>query len=67
MFYFLAILCGAILAVMIQWNGDLSAQVGAYHAALYIHIVGAVFAAFVLCTRTRKGNMQLKLPASVHE
>ncbi len=58
MFYFLAILCGAILAVMIQWNGDLSAQVGAYHAALYIHIVGAVFAAFVLCTRTRKGNMQ---------
>lgn len=44
MFYFLAVLCGAVLAVMIQWNGDLSAQVGAYHAALYIHIVGAVFA-----------------------
>ncbi len=63
MFYFLAVLCGAVLAVMIQWNGDLSAQVGAYHAALYIHIVGAVFAAFVLCTRTRKGNMQRKLPA----
>lgn len=58
MFYFLAFLCGAILAVMIQWNGDLSAQVGVYHAALYIHIVGAVFAAFVLCTRTQKGNMQ---------
>lgn len=60
MFYFLAFLCGAILAVMIQWNGDLSAQVGVYHAALYIHIVGAVFAAFVLGTRTRKGNMQRK-------
>lgn len=41
MYHFLAFLCGAILAVMIQWNGGLSAQVGVYHAALYIHIVGA--------------------------
>ena len=62
MFYFLAFLCGAILAVMIQWNGDLSAQVGAYHAALYIHIVGAVFAALVLVVKRKPFALAGRVP-----
>ena len=62
MYHFLAFLCGAILAVMIQWNGGLSAQVGVYHAALYIHIVGAVFAALVLVVKRKPFALAGRVP-----
>lgn len=44
----LAFFSGVILAVMLQMNQGLSAQYGAYHAALYIHLVAAFFAVCVL-------------------
>ncbi len=51
MFNMLALATGVILAVMIQINGALSGQYGSYHAALYIHIVGACGAALLLLLR----------------
>ena len=54
MYEMLSFLSGVILAVMIQINGGLSGQFGAYHAALYIHIVGSVFAALLLLLRRQR-------------
>ena len=51
MFNFLALGTGVLLAIMIQINGTLSGQYGTYHAALYIHIVGACAAALLLLLR----------------
>lgn len=53
MYNFLAVLSGIILAVMIQMNGGLSSQYGAYHAAFYIHMVGSIFAIILLCIKKR--------------
>lgn len=44
----LAFFSGLIIAVMLQMNQGLSAQYGAYHAALYFQLVAAAFAACVL-------------------
>ena len=51
MFRFLALGTGVLLAIMIQINGTLSGQYGTYHAALYIHIIGACAAALLLLLR----------------
>ena len=51
MFSFLALGTGVLLAIMIQINGTLSGQYGTYHAALYIHIIGACAAALLLLLR----------------
>lgn len=48
MYGLLSFLSGVILAVMLQANGGLSGQFGVYHAALYVHIVGAAFAVLLL-------------------
>ncbi|MCI8382280.1 MAG: DMT family transporter [Lachnospiraceae bacterium] len=57
-----AFLSGVILAVMIQMNGGLSEAFGVYHAALYIHIVGALFAAVMLFVRKERLNLQKEIP-----
>ena len=62
MYEFLAFLCGAVLAVMIQWNGGLTAQFGVYHAALYIHIVGSIFAIVVLALQRKSFVLFKRLP-----
>ena len=54
MYSFLALFSGIILAVMIQMNGNLGARFGVYHAALYVHVVGSVFAAGVLAVRKKR-------------
>lgn len=46
-----AFFSGVILAVMIQMNGELSTAVGAYHAALYIHMIGIVAAVILMAVR----------------
>ncbi len=54
MYELLSFLSGILLAVMIQINGGLSGQFGAYHAALYVHIVGSVFAALLLLLKRHR-------------
>lgn len=58
MYSFLAFLSGAVIAIMMQMNGRLSAQFGVYHAALYTHIVGTAFG-FLALLLFRKGKSLL--------
>lgn len=44
----LALLTGAVISVMVAVNGELTACVGTYLAALIIHIVGTIFS-YLLC------------------
>lgn len=62
MYDLLAFLSGVILAVMIQFNGGLSGQFGAYHAALYVHIVGSAFAALLLLLKKQRISGARGLP-----
>lgn len=62
MYELLSFLSGVILAVMIQINGGLSGQFGAYHAALYVHIVGSVFAALLLLLKRQRISGAKGLP-----
>lgn len=64
MYNFLALLSGIVIAVMVQMNGSLTARFGVYHAALYIHIVGAAFGFFaLLCQKKRRFLPAGKVPA----
>ncbi len=66
MYSFWAFICGVILAVMIQMNGGLSAEFGVYHGALYIHIVGVVFAGIVLAVKRERLILRQKLPLWIY-
>lgn len=44
----LALLTGAVISVMVAVNGELTACVGTYLAAVIIHIVGTIFS-YLLC------------------
>ena len=54
MYYLLSMGIGALIAVMILANGDLTALTGAYTASVIIHLVGLVTVGiFCLVTRAR--------------
>lgn len=58
----LAFFSSTILAVMLQMNQGLSAQYGAYHAALYIHLVAAIFAVCVLLWKRKLRSAFRRVP-----
>lgn len=62
MYELLTFLSGIILAIMIQFNGALSEQFGAYHSSLYVHIVGSVFAFCLLLIKKDLPTFNKKLP-----
>lgn len=62
MYQFLAFFSGVILAMMIQMNGGLTVQFGVYHASLYIHIVGAIFATVILTAKKRLPRLNRQIP-----
>ncbi len=63
MYYLLSTLCGVIVAVMIVFNGELTAQYGVYAATVLIHIVGILPAtASVLWKRDKPFCKRLPLP-----
>lgn len=62
MFHAMALFSGVILAFMLQMNQGLSTQYGAYHAALYIHMVGAVFAVIVLIWKRKLSSAFCRVP-----
>lgn len=57
MYQFLALLNGAILAILISVNGNLSAQYGAFLASAIIHFVGCIAGGFLCCFE--KGRQRL--------
>ncbi|MHC1722052.1 MAG: DMT family transporter [Aminipila sp.] len=48
MYYFLSVLAGSIIAVMIAVNGVLSSHYSIYLATVIIHIVGLIIITFIL-------------------
>ena len=54
MFYFLSLLAGIIITVMVAVNGRLSGVYGIYTAAIIIHIVGLVLISAVVLVRKEK-------------
>ena len=56
MYYFLALLAGVVISVMISINGNLTQVYGVYWAAVIIHIVGVLFS-LILCIA--KGEISL--------
>ena len=55
MFNFLALLSGIVIAVMVVFNGDLTAVYSNYNAAFIIHVVGVIFA-FIFQARGRNSS-----------
>lgn len=62
MYNFLALLSGIIIAVMVVFNGDLTAVYGNYNATFIIHIVGVLFAFIFSKLRGQKLFTRKKLP-----
>ena len=52
MYYFLSLICGILISLMVAFNGSLSQQYGLYASTFFIHISGLVFiSALVLAKR----------------
>lgn len=62
MYYFLSFIIGCIVAIMIAINGQLTSFFGVYTATFIIHIVGTVFAFFVLLFKRIPISLKNKLP-----
>ena len=62
MFNFLALLSGIVIAVMVVFNGDLTAVYGNYNATFIIHLVGVIFAFIFSKIRGQKLFSREKLP-----
>lgn len=58
MYYFLALLSGTVISIMVSINGGLTQLYGIYFAAVIIHIVGVLFS-LILCI-LRKEKLTLK-------
>ncbi len=54
MYYALSLLVGVIVSVMIVFNGELTAQYGAYSATVIIHIVGLALIGAIALVREEK-------------
>ena len=54
LFYFLSLLAGVLISVMVAFNGGLTEQYGIYSATIIIHIMGLLFIiAWILTKRER--------------
>ena len=54
MYYFLSLLTGILISVMIAFNGGLTNQYGVYSATVIIHIVGLVLITIVVLAKREK-------------
>ncbi|MCL2079164.1 MAG: DMT family transporter [Oscillospiraceae bacterium] len=48
MYYFLSLLTGILISVMVAFNGGLTTQYGVYSATIIVHIAGLIFIAFLV-------------------
>ncbi|MEG2661037.1 MAG: DMT family transporter [Oscillospiraceae bacterium] len=59
---FISVLIGCIIAVMLAFNGGLSAQYGVFGSTVIIHIVGTTFAFAAIKLRKMKLNITRDIP-----
>lgn len=62
MYYVVSVLMGAIIAVMVMVNGELTALFGLHQSTVIIHIVGLVSVAAVVGIRRQRVIPRHKLP-----
>ena len=62
MYYFLSIIAGIFIAVMVLMNGDLTEVYGLYSATALIHVVGLVFSGIILAIKRQNPLSGKKLP-----
>jgi bacterial/archaeal transporter family-2 protein len=62
MYNFLAALSGALIAIMITFNGALSNAVGNYTSSIIIHVVGLISIILVLIISKSKIILRKKIP-----
>lgn len=62
MYKSLSALIGALIAIMIAFNGILSKSIGNNPATVIIHIVGLVCISFILVIRREKISIERKIP-----
>jgi bacterial/archaeal transporter family-2 protein len=62
MYNFLAAFSGALIAIMITFNGALSNAVGNYTSSIIIHVVGLISIILVLIISKSKINLQKNIP-----
>ncbi len=62
MYYFLSLLVGVVITVMISFNGSLTSNFGVYYASVIIHIVGTVFALVVCIVKKQKISFKNSVP-----
>lgn len=60
--YFLSLLTGAFIAIMVSLNGTLSAQTGNYSSSVLIHLVGLIGIIVVMFFTKSKLNNLKKAP-----
>jgi len=66
MYYFLSVVIGAIISVMIALNGELTAIHGMTLAAVIIHSIGALFAYIVLKVTRKPLEIKKGIPSWVY-
>lgn len=62
MYYFLSVLAGIFIAVMVMINGKLTAYYGVYSATAVIHLVGLAFALVLLGVKRQRIMPEKRLP-----
>lgn len=62
MYYFLSVLAGVFIAVMVMINGKLTAYYGVYSATAVIHLVGLLFVLVLLAAKRERIRPDQKLP-----
>lgn len=62
MYNILAVLIGALISVMLTFNGMLEGNVGASYSLVIIHIVGLIVVSVVLLIKREKIKIDKKIP-----
>ncbi len=62
MYYFLSIICGSLIAIMIAINGNLSNGYGAYLSAVIIHVIGLILISVLMMLKKESFLIKEKLP-----
>lgn len=63
MYHLLALLTGAVIAVMVALNGGLTGYYGVFMAAVIIHIIGILFALALMKAAGKKCRLEKGIPA----
>lgn len=66
MYNFLAAFSGALIAIMITFNGALSKAVGNYTSSIIIHVVGLLSIILVLILSKSKFNFKKNIPIYIY-